>query len=138
MNQPPSNSQQIGSNGVAPEDFYRIAMELQNLVYPEPAEFGARRSHQRLPRSISVSLQPLDDDFRPTGERIWVVSRDISPNGVGLISYRKVECEYLRIGLLNEQVWVLGRHRHNTAIGKQYPLYLVGVEFQDQWSILSR
>lgn len=113
-------------------DFYAVAVELQRLIDPTPPEFSCRRRHQRTPRSISISVQPLDEDFQPVGEACWLVSRDISPGGIGLISYDPLESEYVRLGLLNEKVSVIGRVRHNTSIGHKYPLYLVGIEFANE------
>lgn len=110
-------------------DFYAVAVELQQLIDPTPPEFQCRRRHRRTPRSISVSVQPLDDDFDVNGDRFWLVSRDISPGGIGLISYDPIEADYVRLGLLNEKVSIIGRVRHNTSIGDKYPLFLIGIEF---------
>ena len=99
------------------------------MVECEPPEFRNRRNHPRTSRSISVSIQPLDADFQPIGNLFWVVSRDISPKGMGLICHEPFGCEYVRTGLLSEQVTVISRVCHTTSIGETYPLYLVGIEF---------
>jgi hypothetical protein len=114
---------------ISSEEFYFTALELQNLISPPQIEFSARRTNQRVPRSISVSLQPLDDDFQAAGECQWLMSRDISPYGVGLVSYNPIPQVYVRIGLMNDEISALGKVRHNTSIGHKYPLFLVGVEF---------
>lgn len=128
MNQEhPDFSPQLPRN--ASHDFFTVAQSLQHQVDSVPSVYAKRRKHQRVPRSISVSLTPLDDDFKPIGTPLWVVSRDISQNGIGLISYDPILHEHVRIGLLNQNVSVLGSIRHNTFIGHKYPLYLVGIEF---------
>lgn len=128
MNQEhPDFSPQISPN--ASHKFFTVAQSLQNLIDSVPSKFATRRKHQRVPRSISVSLQPLDDDFKVVGDQLWVVSRDISPNGIGILSYDPIRHEHVKVGLLNESVSALGTIRHNTFIGHKYPLYLVGIEF---------
>ena len=116
-------------------DFYAVAIELQQLIDPKPLEFDCRRRHERTPRSISVSVQPLNEDFVPVSDPFWLVSRDISPAGIGLISYDPIEVENVRLGLLNERVSIIGQVRHNTSIGHKYPLYLIGVEFLSEIEI---
>ncbi|MEL7498235.1 MAG: PilZ domain-containing protein [Planctomycetota bacterium] len=116
-------------------EFYLVAQELQNLLSAKPTDFDSRRKHQRVPRSISISVEPVDADFQSQGEPFWVVSRDISRRGIGLISYDPIRHEFVRIGLLNENISVIGQVRHNTAIGHRYPLYLVGVEFLNEMEI---
>ena len=86
--------------------FFHTAQALQNLVIGQPIRFDSRRKHQRIPRSISVSVQPLNDDFQADGESFWVVSRDISLKGIGLISYDPIEIDFVKLGLMNENVSV--------------------------------
>lgn len=115
--------------------FFLAAQELQNLIEPDPPEMSPVRQHQRRMRSISISIQPLNDDFQPDGDVFWVVSRDISPRGLGLICHDAIGHGYIRIGLLNDSVTVIGNVRHNTSIGHDYPLFLVGVEFLNEISL---
>ena len=114
---------------IAKHNFFLVAQQLRNMVDCEPSEFRTVRKHPRTSRSISVSIQPLDEDFQPVGDLFWVVSRDISPKGMGLICHEPFDFEFARTGLLNEQVTVISRVRHNTSIGESYPLFLVGIEF---------
>lgn len=106
-----------------------VAQELRDMVDFEPPEFRNGRSQLRSVRSISISIQPLDEDFQPSGDMFWVVSRDISPIGMGLICHEPLTSPYVRVGLLNEHVTIISEVRHNTSIGETYPLFLVGVEF---------
>ena len=88
-----------------------------------------RRRHRRRYRSISLKIQPLNHDFHNDGEPFWVISRDISRSGLGFINSEPIQHDYLRIGLLDHEITVIGQVRHSTSIGDHYPLYLVGVEF---------
>jgi len=105
-------------------EFKKIA---ESLIH-EQTRYG-RRCEKRRSRSISLQIKPLDDDFHDEGETFWVISRDISRRGLGFISAEQIRHEYLRIGLLDYDTTVIAQVRHSTAIGDQYPLYLVGVEF---------
>jgi hypothetical protein len=122
-------SPQRQSLNIEKHNFFLIAQQLRNMVDCEPPEFRTARKHPRTTRSISVSIQPLDADFQPVGDLFWVISRDISPKGMGLICHEPFSCDYVRAGLLSEQVTVISRVCHNTSIGEAYPLFLVGIEF---------
>lgn len=110
------------------EQFYLVVRALQNLVGTDAPQ-DQRRRHQRIPRSLSISVQPLDDDFAADGETFYLVSRDVSMGGIGLISPDPIAHRYVRIGLLDESVSVIGEVRHNSSIGTHHPLYLVGIMF---------
>ena len=109
--------------------FFLAAQELRNINKGDATESRDARRNPRFTRTISISLQPLDNDFQPVGDEIWVVSRDLSPKGLGLICHDPINHEYVRVGLLNERITAIGRIRHNTSIGGMYPLFLVGIEF---------
>ena len=110
-------------------EFFLVAQRLRNMVQGDSNRHVSRRKHPRETRSLSLSIQPLDDDFQQDGDVFWVVSRDISLKGIGLISAEPILHQYVRLGLLEEKVSVIGRVCHNTSIGSEYPLYLVGAEF---------
>ncbi len=105
-------------------EFHRI---VDTLIH-NPQELGRRR-HLRSVRSISLRIQPLDHHFHPQGPPIWVISRDFSWTGLGFISAEPIPHDFLKIGLLEQDVTVIGQVRHCTSIGDHYPLFLVGVEF---------
>ena len=92
-----------------------------------------QRSHTREPKSISLRIQPLDLDFRPDGEPFWAVSRDLSEQGLGFINGEPLDHEYVRIGIFEDQLSIIGRVCHSTSIGVNYPLYLVGVELLEEY-----
>ena len=112
-------------------NFFLAAQQLKQMVDREPPSLSNVRRHHRSTTSISVSIQPLDEDFNDVGEQFWVVSRDISPMGMGLICPEPFGFEFVRTGLLNKNASVISRVRHNTSIGETHPMFLVGIEFID-------
>lgn len=92
-----------------------------------------KRRNRREPRSVSLRIQPLDLDFCPDGEAFWAVSRDVSNGGLGFINSEPIQHEYVRIGLFEENATMIARVCHSTSIGVKYPLYLVGVQFLDEY-----
>ncbi|MFK7766991.1 MAG: hypothetical protein AB8B55_07195 [Mariniblastus sp.] len=110
-------------------DFFLVAQRLRTMGVEPSDDDNNKRKHRREVRSISLSIQPLDDDFQPEGPVFWVVSRDISVEGIGLISPEPIYQKHVRLGLLEERVTTIGRVCHSTSIGNEYPLYLIGIEF---------
>jgi len=117
------------SNAVSDREFFLTAQQLRSGEEPGGAREN-ERNFRRSARSIAVSVQPLDDDFQPCGDRLWVVSRDVSLKGIGLISHEPFSHKFVRLGLMDQVVTTIGEVVHNTSIGGNYPLYLVGVSFQ--------
>jgi hypothetical protein len=111
------------------ERFLLLVQALQQLGETETCAYDQKRTAIRFPRSLSISVQPLDDDFNPDGESFWLVSRDISLKGIGLISCDPIIHRHVRLGLMDETSTVIGQVRHNSSIGQHYPLYLVGINF---------
>lgn len=126
-----------GAQAPSDREFFLTAQQLRVQLLPD-TRFGSdasandrnQRDHKRSLRSISVSVQPLDDDFQPCGDLFWVVSRDVSLHGMGLISHEAFSHKYVRLGLMDLAVSTIAQVRHNTSIGEKYPLYLVGVRFE--------
>jgi len=111
------------------EAFFLAAQNFRQRTTGSDSPNAPIRRYPRQLRSISVSIEPLDDDFQPCEDLFWVVSRDISLKGIGIISHEAIEHDYVRIGLVDESITTIGQIRHNTSIGQRYPLYLVGIEF---------
>jgi len=118
-------NQQITSN-----DFLSLLTELTNA---SEQNIGKRRKSRREPRSISLRIQPLDLDFCPDGEPFWAVSRDISSGGLGFVNSEPLQHEFVRIGLFDQAATMIARVCHSTSIGVKYPLFLVGVQFLDEY-----
>ncbi len=90
---------------------------------------SGKRGNSRQPHSLSLLIQPLDLDFQPIGDPFRVLSRDVSPTGVGFLNLEAVQYEFVRISLVDFNACLVARVRHCSRIGKDHPLYLVGVEF---------
>ena len=121
-----SRSQQGPVSTESFQDFYSILSDMQRPIKPA----DERRSDNRVPRSISLQVQPLDMDFQPDGESFCAITRDISKKGLGFINAEAVDHEYLRIYMpLQTESSVIARVCYNLSVGVTYPLYLVGVEF---------
>lgn len=93
-----------------------------------------RREHARYPKRLSLKIQPLNGDYMPDGEPFWAISSDVSKRGMGFIMGDPIDHEHLRI-TVEEDVSVIATVRHCTSIGNNYPLYLVGVEFLDEYLV---
>lgn len=94
-----------------------------------------RREFQRIPKRVTVSIQPLDEDFAPEGEPFWAISSDVSQLGMGIVCDDRIFHEYIRLVLVDQEVSVIAKVRHSTSIGTQYPLFLIGVEFLDEYLV---
>ena len=89
------------------------------------------RESPRWPFSVELRIQPLDLDYRPDGDPFWVTSRDISDWGAGVICVEPISHDFVRIELPEYDIQTIARVCHNTSIGEQYPLYLIGLQFVD-------
>ena len=134
-----SDVQMSGNGGIAfcDRQFFCMAHYLRTVFAHttsqavEIPDSTNRRKQKRTFRSISVSIQPLNDDFHVCGNTFWVASRNFSPEGMGLVSHEPFSHKYVRLGLMDQEVTTIAEVRHNTLIGGgKYPLYLVGVKFE--------
>lgn len=94
-------------------------------------EDSSRRGNSRQPHSLSLMIQPLDLDFQPVGDAFQVISRDISASGVGFLNLEVIPHEFVRVSLIDFNASLVARVRHCSSLGKEHPLYLVGLEFID-------
>lgn len=92
---------------------------------------SSRRDNSRQPHSLLLLIQPLDLDFQPVGDPFRALSRDISLTGAGFLNLESVKYEFVRVSLLDFNASLVARVRHCSSIGKDHPLYLVGLEFID-------
>ena len=125
-----SPGEKVAEQRAAPNEFLSLLCE-----FTEASENNAkkRRKQSREPRSISLRIQPLDLDFCPDGEPFWAVSRDISAVGLGFVNGEPIQHEFVRIGLFDQTATMIARVSHSTSIGVKYPLFLVGVQFLDEY-----
>jgi len=50
---------------------------------------------------MSIIIQPIDESFRPTGDHYTAVMREISQNGIAILSTRQISERYLSVLLKN-------------------------------------
>jgi hypothetical protein len=87
-----------------------------------------RRSEGRHWMVVPVLVQPVDEQFRAIGAPFAVVTRDISPKGIGLVHSEPIEHQWLalQMSLAGEQVNVAAEVLWCKGFG---PFYYVGGEF---------
>ena len=90
---------------------------------------SSRRGADWQPHRLSLMVQPLDLDFQPVGDPFRALSRDISASGVGFLNREAVPYEFVRVSLVDFSASMVARVRHCSSLGKDHPLYLVGLEF---------
>lgn len=73
-----------------------LVRTLRTIGY-RPSDGPERRAQPRYAISLPVDVQPLNADHHPCGPARRVVTRDISEQGIGLLSDRPIETQYLRI-----------------------------------------
>jgi len=56
-----------------------------------------RRGHPRYHFTVAVDVQPLDEEYNPSGERFVAVTRDLSAVGLGLLHTKAVKAKFLRV-----------------------------------------
>ena len=94
---------------------------------------NCRRQYKRHAMRTSLTVQPLTDDFKPEGEAFEAVSSDISFRGMAFVFPDPIEHEYIRIKFNNFDISAIAEVKHNSSIGVDYPLYLVGIEFIEEY-----
>lgn len=62
-----------------------------------------RRTEVRRPVAAPASVQLLDDSLQSVGAPIMMVVRDISTNGIGLLSPRQIDAKYLTLKLGDDE-----------------------------------
>lgn len=134
---PPPNlfSKRLMENNPPPQRAYSSPRKFVYIVRQMIDVDDDRRKCGRVPKRVTLSIQPLNDDFAADGEPFYAISSDISRQGISFISDDPIVHEYVRVMLLEEDVSVIAKVRHSTSIGTQYPLYLVGVEFLDEYLV---
>ena len=100
-----------------------------------PHDKPERRARPREPIAIPVSAQPLDANFRPTGDVFAAVTKDISTGGIGVIHSEQIVARYLQIEIATqdgEEMSLLAQVKHCTPYG---PHYHIGARFVVDWSL---
>ncbi|MEO1615185.1 MAG: hypothetical protein AAFV88_05005 [Planctomycetota bacterium] len=92
-----------------------------------------RRRKRRLPRTLEINVQPLDDQLNERGDAFFAITRDISQGGLAYLSSQKADFERAIISL-NEGLAprVVCRIRNNSMVhtnGLREQVWLTNVEF---------
>jgi len=101
-----------------------VKRQIRNAeVYAGPERREALRRSIVMP----VIAQPIDEEFRAIGGPLAMVTRDISPNGIGLVQEERLIYDRLAIRLaFSEEVAVLvGEVHWRKPVG---PFYACGCE----------
>lgn len=92
-----------------------------------------RRQYCRHSIRVTLTIQPLTEDFLPDGEGFSAISNDVSLKGMAFVSHDAIEHDFVRVSFPQFEISVIAKVRHNTSIGIDYPLFLVGAEFLDEY-----
>ena len=92
-----------------------------------------KRQFRRHSARLTLLIQPLTEDFQPDGESFNAVSSDLSLKGMAFVNPEEITHEFVRVTFDNLNVSVICKVQHNSSIGIDYPLFLVGVEFLDEY-----
>ncbi len=92
-----------------------------------------RRQFKRHALRTSLNVQPLTSDFQPDGEPFEAISSDISFRGMAFVYPDPLNHEFVRITFNNYDITAIAQMKHNSSIGVDYPLFLVGVEFLEEY-----
>ena len=125
------NTNQNNSVNVEPQK-PRLLSFLRDLVQADLNE-ACRREFHRHSLRLSLIIQPLTEDFLPDGEAFRAMSSDVSLKGMAFVNPETVDHEYIRISFSQFDISIIARIKHNSSIGVDYPLFLVGVEFLDEY-----
>ena len=89
-----------------------------------------RRNSDRLPRSLVLVVQPLDNNLQPVGSPFKAVTRDVSETGLGFLNETPFPTKFVRIGATAQSAaQSVARVCYNKTYFGDEPVYLVGVEF---------
>lgn len=75
----------------------------------QPHTWSERRIESRNLMVVPVLGRPVDDDYQPVDEPFWLVSRDISSKGIGLVHMDRFEHKLLalQMTIASEEVLVI-------------------------------
>jgi hypothetical protein len=94
---------------------------------------GNRRGDTRTPRSLVLTVQPLNQRLEPVGESFRAVTRDISETGMGFLHQFPFPTNFVRIGPTADSIsQSLARVCYNVVYQGDEMMYLVGVEFESE------
>ena len=121
-------SNNVTENSIQP----KLLHFLREVIQSDLSE-DCRRQFRRHSSRLSLVIQPLTDDFQPDGESFRAVSSDLSLKGMAFVNPEDLKHEFVKATFESFSLSVICKVQHNSSIGNDYPLYLVGVEFLDEY-----
>jgi hypothetical protein len=128
----PNVNQREETNATEKAPQPRLLHFLRDMIQSDLNE-DCRRQFRRHSLRLSLEVQPLTEDFLPDGESFNAVSSDISLKGMAFVNPRDLKNEYVKVTFDHFGISVICSVQHNSSIGIDYPLFLVGVEFLDEY-----
>ncbi|QDV88241.1 PilZ domain-containing protein [Planctomycetes bacterium TBK1r] len=91
-----------------------------------------RRASRRIPRTLEISVQPMDLQMKETGRSFFAITRDISQGGLAFLSSQKSDFEKAVVSL-NDGVapGIVCRICHSSLVHSSGPeeVWLTNVEY---------
>ena len=92
-----------------------------------------RRRHRRVVRRTLLTILKLDDDLSKVGGPIWAISSDFSKGGIGFTCKHRIDSNYVRVTVNEDNHSVIGVVRHTRLIDESDGTYFVGIQFFDDY-----
>ncbi|MEC8554866.1 MAG: PilZ domain-containing protein [Planctomycetota bacterium] len=105
------------------------SLAFQAIMGELAADSSNRRDADRAPWRSGVELYPLDADLQVIGEMARVYVSDISRSGMGVVSDRPIDHQYVKLTVPGAEFSLFGRVIHVTSIDESENQFLVGVKF---------
>jgi hypothetical protein len=110
----------------------RLISEYRNYQGPE------RRTETRSCVSVPVTIQFLDEDYRPVSEPLPTVTHNLSGGGIGVVLDDPMPCNLIQVRLTlksGETMNLIASVRHCTQTGDHFQ---VGARFVVKWDDVNR
>jgi hypothetical protein len=89
-----------------------------------------RRRFARIPQSLVLCVQPLNNDLKPVGKPYKALTRDVSENGLGFLYNASFPTKFVRVGPSEHSAsQSIAQVCYNKAYYGEQTMYLVGIEF---------
>ncbi len=125
---PNINSHVAFSTSAPPELISFVERQVRDA---QPFPWREQRLEKRNLMVVPVLGRPVDDAYRPIDEPFWLVSRDISSKGIGLVHMDRFDHKLLalQMSIAGEEVVVIGRVEWQRGTG---PFCSTGAVFVDK------
>ncbi|QDV47149.1 hypothetical protein Enr13x_70580 [Stieleria neptunia] len=111
---------------ISGEEIHGLIPSASGYVGPE------RRASRRVPRTLEISVQPMDLQMKESGRSFFAITRDISQGGLAFLSSQKSDFEKAVVSL-NEGIapGIVCRICHSSMIHSSGPeeVWLTNVEY---------